>query len=388
MPILPSLALVGTLAVIDGRQRIFVKHQFTEKPRVAVAVGSVLLVSLLHLVTPLSMLHWHNIFQHLYYLPIVFAGLNSGWRGGVFVAIVACLSNALHDYLSFRVLPYYAIDQVLDFPLFCAAGILTGTVTDRGRKQRADLERTTQRLTEVYQQLQDNFEQMKRAERLFALGQLSAGLAHEIRNPLASIAGAAGILQRNLQRERKDAECLEIISKECQRLTGLVTQFLDFARPRTPQYQTTDFHVVIDSVMELAAHAVGKSQVELRQEISPNLALVECDPELLKQVLLNLIINAIQATTGGGEVLVSAGLRKNRLLIEVRDEGCGISGADRDRIFDPFFTTKENGTGLGLSVTHQIVEQHGGILTAEANPGKGMTFSVSLPLRHERRHEA
>jgi two-component system sensor histidine kinase HydH len=371
-----------------GVREFFVKHQFTEKPRVAVAVGSVLLVSLLHLVTPLSMLHWHNIFQHLYYLPIVFAGLNSGWRGGVFVAIVACLSNAPHDFLSFRVLPYYAIDQVLDFPLFCAAGILTGTVTDRGRKQRADLERTTQRLTEVYQQLQDNFEQMKRAERLFALGQLSAGLAHEIRNPLASIAGAAGILQRNLQRERKDAECLEIISKECQRLNGLVTQFLDFARPRTPQYQTTDLHGVIDSVMELAAHAVGKSHVVLHKEISPNLALVECDPELLKQVLLNLIINAIQATTGGGEVLVSAGLRKNRLLIEVRDEGCGISGADRDRIFDPFFTTKENGTGLGLSVTHQIVEQHGGILTAEANPGKGMTFSVSLPLRHERRHEA
>ena len=364
-----------------------VKQQGTVRPRVAVAVAGVLLVSSLHLVTPLSMLHWHNIFQHLYYLPIVFAGLNSGWRGGVFVAIAACLSNAPHDFLSFTVLPHYAIDQLLDFPLFCAAGILTGALTERGRKQRADLERTTQRLTEVYRQLQDNFEQMKRAERLFALGQLSAGLAHEIRNPLASIAGAAGILQRNLHRERKDAECLEIISKECQRLNGLLTQFLDFARPRTPKYQTTDFGAVVDSVMELAAHAVGKSPVELRKEISPDLAPVECDPELLKQVLLNLIINAIQATPGGGEVLVSAGLRNDRLSIEVRDEGCGISGADRDRIFDPFFTTKENGTGLGLSVAHQIVEQHGGILKAEANPGRGMTFSVSLPLRHERRHE-
>jgi signal transduction histidine kinase len=362
--------------------------QGTIGPRVAVAVGGVLLVSFLHLVTPLSMLHWHNIFQHLYYLPIVFAGLNSGWRGGVFVAIAACLSNAPHDFLSFSVLPHYAIDQVLDFPLFCAAGILTGTLTERGRRQRADLERTAERLTEVYRQLQDNFEQMKRAERLFALGQLSAGLAHEIRNPLASIAGAAGILQRNLHRERKDTECLEIISKECQRLNGLLTQFLDFARPRTPKYQATDFGAVVDSVMDLAAHAIGKSPVELRKEISPDLAPVECDPELLKQVLLNLIINAIQATPGGGEVVVSAGLRNDRLSIEVRDEGCGVSRADRDRIFDPFFTTKENGTGLGLSVAHQIVEQHGGILTAEANPGRGMTFSVSLPLRHEVQHEA
>ncbi len=274
------------------------------------------------------------------------------------------------------------------FHLFCAAGILTGTLAERGRKQRADLERTTGRLTEVYQQLQDNFERMKRAERLFALGQLSAGLAHEVRNPLASIAGAAGILQRNLRVERKDAECLEIIVKECQRLNSLLTDFLDFARPRTPHLQTTDFRLLIDSVMELAAHAVGKKPMALHKEIRPHLEPVECDPELLKQVLLNLIINAIQATPDDGEVVVSAGLRDGRLVVQVRDDGCGVSAVDRDRIFDPFFTTKESGTGLGLSVAHQIVEQHGGILTAEANPAKGMTFSVSLPLRHERQHEA
>jgi len=365
-----------------------VKQQITVGPRVSAVVGGVLLVSFLHLVTPLPMLHWHNVFQHLYYLPIVLAGLSFGWRGGVAAAILAGFSNAPHNFLSFKVLPHYAIDQILDFPLFCAAGILTGTLAERGRRQRADLERTTQRLAEVYRQLQDNFEHMKRAERLFALGQLSAGLAHEVRNPLASIAGAAGILRRKLCREPKDVECLEIIVKECKRLNGLLTHFLDFARPRTPNYQTTDFRLVIGSVMELAAHAVGKRPIELRKEFLTDLPAVECDPELLKQVLLNLIINAIQATPGGGEVLVSAGRRNNRLLIEVRDEGCGISAADRDRIFDPFFTTKENGTGLGLSVAHQIVEQHDGILTAEANPGKGMTFSVSLPLRHERQHEA
>lgn len=352
------------------------------------AAGGVLLVSLLHLVTPLAMLHWHNIFQHLYYLPIVLAGLTCGWRGGMLVAIAAGLTNIPHEVISYRVLPHYAIDQALDFPLFCAAGILTGVLSERGRKQRAALERTTQRLTEVYRQLQDNFESMKRAERLSALGQLSAGLAHEIRNPLASIAGAAGILQRNVQRERKDAECVEIISKECQRLNGLLTEFLDFARPRAPKYQATDLGAVVDGVMQLAAHAVGKQAVDLRQEIPPDLATVECDPELLKQVLLNLIINAVQATKNGGEVRVSAGRHNDLLWIKVRDEGCGISEADRDRIFDPFYTTKEDGTGLGLAVAHQIVDQHGGILTAEANAGKGMTFSVSLPLRHESRHEA
>ncbi|MBZ5618894.1 MAG: sensor histidine kinase [Acidobacteriia bacterium] len=348
----------------------------------------ILLVSVLHLVTPLAMMHWHNVYQHLYYLPIVVAGLSYGWRGGVAAAILAGLSNAPHNFLSIQEQPSYAIDQILDVPLFWAAGILTGVLAERGRKQRADLEHTTERLTEVYQELQDNFERMKRAERLFALGQLSAGLAHEVRNPLASIAGAAGILQRNLRLERKDAECLEIIGKECQRLNSLLAHFLDFARPRTPEYQMTDLPTVIESVMELAAHAIGSKPIALRKELSPHLTPLECDPELLRQVLLNLMINAIQAMPEGGEVLVSAGPRNDRLLIQVRDEGCGIGAADRDRIFDPFFTTKENGTGLGLSVTHQIVEQHGGILTAETNAGKGMTFSVSLPIRHERLHEA
>jgi two-component system sensor histidine kinase HydH len=362
--------------------------QGTFRIRGVVVATGILLISALHQVTPLSALHWHNVFQHLYYLPIVVAGLSSGWIGGLAAGILAGISNVPHNVVSFKTLPSYAIDQVFDVPLFCAAGVLTGVLAEQGRKQRADLERTTKRLTEVYQGLQNNFERMKRSERLFALGQLSAGLAHEIRNPLASVAGAAGILQRNSNLGRKDAECLEIISKECQRLNRLVGNFLDFARPRTPHYQQIDIVPVLDSVLALASHASGSERIELRKEVFPQLPAVESDPELLKQVLLNLIMNAIQAMPDGGEVVVSAMPRHERILIQVKDEGVGINPQDRDRIFDPFFTTKDNGSGLGLSVAHQIVEQHGGMLTAEANPEKGMTFSVSLPLRHARQHEA
>jgi signal transduction histidine kinase len=328
------------------------------------------------------------VYQHLYYLPIVFAGLSFGWIGGLAAGMLAGISNAPHNFASLGVAPSYAVDQILDVPLFCAAGVLTGVLAERGRRQRADLERTTKRLSEVYHQLQDNFELMKRSERLFALGQLSAGLAHEIRNPLASVSGAAGILRRNPHLKPKDAECLEIISKECQRLNRLVGNFLDFARPRTPRYQTVDLSPTLDSVMELAGHAIGKQPITLRREIIAQLPAVECDPELLRQVLLNLIINAIQAMPGGGEVVISAMPRQERVLIQVKDEGCGIKPEDRDRIFDPFFTTKENGSGLGLSVAHQIVQQHGGVLSAEANAEKGMIFSLLLPLRPEKPHEA
>jgi len=367
---------------------MLVQHETTIRTRVAVIISAIFTISVLHQITPVSMSHWHNAFQHLYYLPIVFAGLSFGWLGGMAAALLAALSNAPHNSVTWTVSPNYGIDQLWEIPLFCAAGVLTGVLAGRGRRQRAELERTTNRLTEVYQKLQHNFESMKRAERLFALGQLSAGLAHEVRNPLASIAGAAGILQRSTRLEKKEGECVDIIAKECRRLNDLLSHFLDFARPRAPRYQAIEAASLFDSVIELAAHAAGdRPPITLRKEVDVSLTTFEGDPELLKQVLLNLLINAIQAMPEGGTVLLSVRPLGGRVLIQVRDEGCGIGAADRDRIFDPFFTTKQTGTGLGLSVAHQIVEQHGGILSAEANPEKGTTFSVLVPVHHERQNE-
>ncbi len=367
---------------------MLLQHEATIRTRVAAVAAAIVSISILHQITPVSWLHWHNALQNLYYLPIVFAGLSFGWLGGLATALLAALSNAPHNWSTWSTSRNYAIDQLWEIPLFCAAGVLTGVLAERGRRQRAELERTTNRLAEVYRKLQDNFEVMKRAERLFALGQLSAGLAHEVRNPLASIAGAAGILQRSLRLDRKEGECVDIIAKECGRLSNLLTHFLDFARPRTPKYQAVDAAILFDSVIQLAVHAAGQQPITIHQEVDAALTPFECDPELLTQVLLNLLINAIQAMPEGGVAVLSGRPWNGRVLIQVRDEGCGIGPADRDRIFDPFFTTKQSGTGLGLSVAHQIVEQHGGILTAEANPDRGTTFSVLLPVHHERQNES
>jgi two-component system, NtrC family, sensor histidine kinase HydH len=262
--------------------------------------------------------------------------------------------------------------------------VVAGVAAEREHKQQRALERTTAQLTKVYQELQENFENMKRAERLYAVGQLAAGLAHEIRNPLASIAGATGILTRNPDANEKRSECLGIIDKECHRLNRLLTNFLDFARPRPPQYHDVDPETVLDSVLDLASHAIDGTQIVLRKEVRGDLPTLECDPEQLKQVLLNLVINAIQAMNGQGEVVLLSSRQNDKILIQVRDEGCGVSSENLDKIFDPFFTTKENGTGLGLSVVHRIVEQHGGLLTAENNRDKGMSFSVLFPVRAER----
>jgi two-component system sensor histidine kinase HydH len=350
---------------------------------IAGVVVATLLISVVHHATPSSDLHWHNVFQHLYYLPTVLAALLFGWRGGLAAGVLAGISHLPDILKTLGESPDYALEQMVEIPVLCLVGLLTGIFSDRDRKQRSAIESTTKRLTTVYQELQQNFEQMKRAERLFAVGQLAAGLAHELRNPLGSVAGAAGILQRNAHLEPKHQECLEIINKESQRLNRLLTEFLDFARPRPPKYQSVDVDSLLSSVIQLAAHGVGNSAVELRKETAPPLPPVEGDPEMLKQLLLNLVINAIQAMPEGGEVVVSAALREGKMWIGVQDQGTGIAPERRDKIFDPFFTTKDGGTGLGLPVAHQIAEQHGGILRAEANSDRGTTFSVVLPLRQE-----
>lgn len=351
--------------------------------RCAGIIVATLLISVLHHTTPAAYVHWHNVFQHLYYVPTVLAALLFGVRGGLAAGLFAALSHVPDILQTIRSSPDYALEQAVEMPVLCSVGVLTGFFSDRDRKQRRAIERTTNRLTEVYKELQENFEQMKRAERLFAVGQLAAGLAHELRNPLASVAGAAGILRRNAGLEPKYQECLEIIQKESQRLNGLLTEFLDFARPRPPKFQLIRIESLVDGVIQLASHAATGGQVRFRKEIAASLPEVEGDPELLKQVLLNLIMNAIQAMPEGGQITVSIAVEKERLLIRISDQGRGISADVRDRIFDPFFTTKEHGTGLGLAVAHQIVEQHGGVLRAESNGEGGAVFTTQLPLKRE-----
>ncbi len=232
-----------------------------------------------------------------------------------------------------------------------------------------------------YERAQANFEEMKRVERLSALGQLSAGLAHEIRNPLASIAGAAAILHRNKDLEPKHLKCIQIIAHECERLEGLLTNFLKFARPRPPRFQSVNLDSVLKNVVDLASHGLRGKIVRHEKHIEPGLPMVECDPEQLEQVLLNLMINAMEASPDGETVTLAAMSQPGAIAIRVSDHGEGVAPAHVERLFDPFFTTKEHGTGLGLPVAHRIVTQMGGSLIAERNPDKGMMFSVILPTR-------
>jgi two-component system, NtrC family, sensor histidine kinase HydH len=326
-------------------------------------------------------MQWIYILQRLYYIPVVVAGLIIGWRGGLGVALLAGAGFAIGTPSIWTVSRVDALDQCLEICVFCLVGGLSGALTDRYRKQGADLRRTTNQLRQAHQELESNFERIKRAERIYALAQLSAGLAHEIRTPLASLEGAAALVQRETQSEEQRREFLDIIQKESRRLNRLLTSFLEFARPRQPDLQRVEVGEVLDSVILLVRHAGDTSPLELRKQIEPGLPMLECDPEQLKQVLLNLVTNASQAMPHGGTVLLEAHHSGTSINIDVHDQGGGIDQDNPERIFDPFFTTKESGTGLGLSVAHQIVSQHAGTMTILRNTSQGVTVRVSLPLK-------
>jgi signal transduction histidine kinase len=319
---------------------------------------------------PLDRLSWHSLFSHLYYLPVLLAALYDGWRGGLAVAMLSGLALARQTG-----------NLYLELPFLVGEGLLIGLYTDRERRQKSKYQELAGQLSGVYEKLQTNFEGMKRAERLSAIGQLSAGLAHEIRNPLASIAGAASILRRNQPLDAKASKCLDIIDSESKRLNGLLTTFLNFARPRPPRLQTVPLDTILDSVLELAQHAIGRKRIDFRRHVAPDLPPIDCDPEQMTQVLLNLVINATEASSEGSVVTLAAEQADDATAIRVIDEGSGVAPEDIDKLFDPFFTTKETGTGLGLPVAHQIVGQMGGLLTAHRNPEGGMTFSIAFPLK-------
>jgi signal transduction histidine kinase len=329
--------------------------------------------------TPPRAVVLHNILHHLNILPLMFAGFFFGWRGAIKTILLAAVLQAPSLYRHWFTAPLDAQDQIVELSTFGAAGIIAGLLADRERLQRKQVEATKAELEKVHSELEQNIDRLKKAERLTAAGQLAASLAHEIRNPLASISGAAGILSRGQASSESRAECLEILMKESQRLNKLLTNFLDFARPRLPRLQPTESTAIVQSVTVLAQHAASARGISLERREREPARTINCDPEQIKQLLLNLILNAIEVTPAGGTVLIRSFFELDRLFVEVCDEGSGIAPEAKERIFEPFFTTKENGTGLGLAIAANIAAQHQGSLSCRPGEGAGTIFCVELP---------
>ncbi len=223
-------------------------------------------------------------------------------------------------------------------------------------------------------------EQVNRSERMNALGQMVAGLTHEIRNPLGIISTTSQLLLEDLPTNSDLQEGLAIIRDEAKRLNQNLNLFLDFARPRSVHRQLILLEKLVEDLIVLFRPMLKEQGVRSYVEIDPSLSEMAVDPDLLRQIMVNLILNAIQAMPGGGELRVQAGSMGERLRLTISDTGIGISEELLGRIFDPFFTTKESGTGIGLSVVHRLIDDMGGIITVHSQKGQGATFDIYLPL--------
>ena len=342
--------------------------------------GAILFITVLHLLTPLDQLVLHQIYQRLYYIPIIASAFLFGLKGGLVASAFATLAYVPHIALHWQHTNYdYALNQYAEIILFNVVGVVTGVLGDRGRRARERSERTATELQKAYAEMRQTFEQLLQADRLTSLGELSAAVVHEVRNPLGAIKGAVEIMEDELPQDSPRREFAEIAKREVDRLDRLVKEFLRFARPARPSIAPADLNEIVRAVTLLTEQQASAQNVLVQSQLAPDLPFVTVDAEQIKQVLLNLVINALQAMPGGGRLVFRTARERDQVRLEVEDEGGGLDQSVAARVFDPFFTTKEKGIGLGLSIAYKIATQHHGSLTVN-NSDKGAVFRLTLPL--------
>jgi len=229
---------------------------------------------------------------------------------------------------------------------------------------------------------------MMQQEKLMSIGRLSAGIAHEINNPLTTIMTSSMLLQEDIEPDDPIYSELETISKEALRCRNIVKSLLDFARQSQPVKKSLDLNQIVTDTLVLVKKPAAFNDIKILTDLHKDLPLTYVDKDQIQQALINLTLNAIEATEPGGKITITTqdDSQAGMVHISVRDTGSGIAKENLDHIFDPFFTTRETGTGLGLAIIHGIIEQHGGKIKVESAPGKGTQFTIVLPVEQGGKH--
>lgn len=314
-------------------------------------------------------------------LPVISAATRFGLLGTTIFSLLACLHNASFILLLDFENQFIAWDPdgrelALRWIMLIVVGLLVNQLAEASRRE-------TQRFQETAVKLETAVAQVRRAERLAALGQLTAGLAHELRNPLGTMKSSAELLARSVSKENPIAqEMAGYISTEVDRTNSLITRFLDFARPQHLRLEPGDISALLDQAVasfyrERPAALAG---IEIYKNYSPGIPAIKFDAELLERVFSNLILNAAQASPPAGVVTVKTQLLEDSVEVSIIDRGSGIEAKNLESIFNPFFTTKADGVGLGLAICSKIVDEHGGHITVESTAGEGSVFHVILPV--------
>lgn len=345
------------------------------------AILIILLVSvitLLHFLTSTEHIYLHSIYQRSYYIPIVLASFWFEILGGLITAVGLSSVYIIHIVHDWGHYPAYSFQQYAEIAMYMAVAVLIGALSRNQRKARERLEAAGAELTAAYKKLNETFDQLRQSDRLASLGQLAAVIAHEIRNPLGSIQGAVEILGEGIPASDPKSEFAQIARKEVGELERLTSEILQFSKPAPPKQLPIDPQEIVEAACRLCADQARRQQVEMDLEPAPATRIL-VDPEQIKQVLLNIFLNAIQVQPSGGRIDIGISRDTDDVVISVQDSGPGIAAENLSRIFEPFFTTKRDGTGLGLAISYQLVDRNGGSIGVESPPGQGACFRIRFP---------
>ncbi|MGH9377524.1 MAG: ATP-binding protein [Terriglobia bacterium] len=339
-----------------------------------------------------TLLVWHtggiqSNYYPIYYLPVVSAAmLYDGW-GTMFWTLASCaaFSSFLIPALRyFRLTEGGVAELAIRYLFFFLVAVVVNRFVSENRRQSFRYRELAEKLTETNRHLHLAQAEARRSERLAALGQLSAGLAHEIRNPLGVIRGSAEMLNERLHAsDALTAELASYISSEVERLNSLVGRFLDFARPLELKPERQDVLPIINRTLRWVKERHQGAKVELDRQYGGDLPFLLLDGELAERVFTNLFDNAFEAMPDGGALRITASRAQSDgregVEIAIEDTGPGVPDEQREQIFNPFFTTKKTGVGLGLSIVSKIVDDHHGTIKLDGSPNGGACFRLFFP---------
>ncbi|MFB3923512.1 MAG: ATP-binding protein [Terriglobia bacterium] len=380
-----TLLALGLLQILEQR---FISILKARGPTYSVILKIVLASSVVNCTGGIE-----SSYYLIYFLPVVTAAMYfEAWESLLWTALTSAA------YCSFLLwVPWWKVEVdaegatellIRNLFLFLAAIVVNRFVTEN-RRQSRQYRQLAETLAETNRRLEQIQAEARRSERLAALGQLSAGLAHEIRNPLGVIKGSSEMLNKRLQGSDQVAgELAGYISSEVNRLNMIVTRFLDFARPSNLQFKTEAVTPVVDRALKNAHDRWPEARVEVQRDYAREVPPVPLDADMCEQVFTNLFLNAYEAMEKDGGTLKVTIARANHdgrqgVEIEIHDSGPGIPAELREQIFNPFFTTKKSGVGLGLSIVSKIIDDHRGWIRLSSDTGKGASFRVFLPAEAE-----
>lgn len=363
----------------------------TKKTRIIIfcgLIGLVIAIGILHTVTPGHMIFYHDTYRRLSYFPIAIGAILFGWWGGLFMAVASCLAFVPHLLLSWVRGPEAYYSELSEIIFYLAAGVIIGLISSRENRLREKYKSLSEQLSNSYKRLHDQAARLIKAEKqlgesqkLSMLGEVSASLAHEIKNPLASIKGAAEILSEEVETTHPKHEFVEIMKAEIERLNRSVEDVLSYCRGQKNKQKGKQESIenIINKVVLMLETRAKENLVEIETLFDQKSSKYYTDEPAMTQVLVNILLNALEVLKENGKVEIRQEMTHNGCFIRISDNGPGIDKDLHEEVFHSFVTYKVGGTGLGLSISKKIVESLGGKIYIEDSDTGGTAVCILLP---------